>query len=103
MTTSLRLSQSLFLTLTTKPTCLTRTLDTSTLQENQKMNFSYKVQAHEDKDKDTSSNKANVVTSITGISNRTSGFRTEDLAEVFDVDEDTTRNLQGLQEDRRNI
>ncbi|KAK9993446.1 hypothetical protein SO802_023149 [Lithocarpus litseifolius] len=32
-----------------------------------------------------------------------SGFRTEDLAEVFDVNEDTIRNLQGLQEDRGNI
>ena len=32
-----------------------------------------------------------------------SGFRTEDLAEVFDVNEDTIRKLQGLQEDRRNI
>ena len=32
-----------------------------------------------------------------------SGFRTEDLAEVFDMNEDTIRKLQGLQEDRRNI
>ena len=32
-----------------------------------------------------------------------SGFRTEDLAEVFNVNEDTIRKLQGLQEDRRNI
>ncbi|KAM3752366.1 hypothetical protein ACB098_03G012600 [Castanea mollissima] len=32
-----------------------------------------------------------------------SGFRTKDLAEVFNVNEDTIRNLQGLQEDRSNI
>ncbi|KAF3947807.1 hypothetical protein CMV_026114 [Castanea mollissima] len=32
-----------------------------------------------------------------------SGFRAKDLAEVFNVNEDTIRNLQGLQEDRSNI
>ncbi|KAL4601892.1 hypothetical protein ACB092_10G014900 [Castanea dentata] len=32
-----------------------------------------------------------------------SGFRTEDLADVFNVDEETIRNLQGFQEDRKNI
>ncbi|KAK4595356.1 hypothetical protein RGQ29_013704 [Quercus rubra] len=32
-----------------------------------------------------------------------SGFRAKDLAEVFNVNEDTIRNLQGLKEDRSNI
>ncbi|XP_050267073.1 11S globulin seed storage protein Jug r 4-like isoform X2 [Quercus robur] len=32
-----------------------------------------------------------------------SGFRTEDLADAFNVNEDTIRNLQGFQEDRKNI
>ncbi|XP_030956693.1 11S globulin seed storage protein Jug r 4-like [Quercus lobata] len=32
-----------------------------------------------------------------------SGFRAKDLAEVFNVNEDTIRNLQGLQEHRSNI
>ncbi|KAM4085241.1 hypothetical protein ACJW30_10G012000 [Castanea mollissima] len=32
-----------------------------------------------------------------------SGFRTEDLADAFNVDEETIRNLQGFQEDRKNI
>nr|POF05310.1 hypothetical protein CFP56_37618 [Quercus suber] len=67
----------LSLTLTTKLTSLTRTLDTSTLPETQKMNFSYKVEAHKDNDtsnnkaKTIASNKANAVISVPGMgSNR---------------------------------
>ncbi|XP_050267069.1 11S globulin seed storage protein Jug r 4-like isoform X1 [Quercus robur] len=32
-----------------------------------------------------------------------SGFRTEDLADAFNVDKETIRNLQGFHEDRKNI
>ncbi|KAK4557300.1 hypothetical protein RGQ29_007171 [Quercus rubra] len=36
-------------------------------------------------------------------SNLFSGFRTEDLADAFNVDKETIRNLQGFHEDRKNI